>query len=122
MHRAFPAALAALTMLATGCATTQPVDPRVELIRSAASVCEIVHIGYDTAKDGSRKVAVSVRNRKSDYRTIRYKVRWFRNGVEQQSLLSGWRTLPLDANEVAEISETAPNAAYDSFRLQIAGD
>lgn len=115
------AALAAIAW-ASGCASPRVGDPRIELLPSAARKVAVLSVGYTDAKDGARSVQLALRNRTGFYQRVQYKVVWFADGVEYDSILSKWKTASLQGREVLDIVETAPNAKLDSFRIQIKGE
>ena len=123
LHRfcIYAAALAAMAWV-SGCASPRVGDPRIELLPFAARKVAVLSVGYTDAKDGARSVQLALRNRTGSYQRVLYKVVWFADGVEYQSILSKWKPASLQGREVLDIVETAPNAKLDSFRIQIKGE
>ena len=117
-----PAVLAALTLLAAGCATVPrtAADPRIAVDDSVASVVKVLTVDYGETAGSNAVVTVSVRNTARSTCRIRYRTVWFDpQGNSVDSVVSVWKTATLDSGEIADLRAVSPRPDAKDFRFEI---
>ena len=103
----------------SGCVSPQQGDPRIILQPSVQDFARVLHVNYGETKHGIKTVDITIENRRSAARAVKFSIQWFSNGQAFNTMLSEPRRISLLPNEIVTVHEVAPNAKMDSFRVII---
>jgi uncharacterized protein YcfL len=105
----------------SGCATTQPVDPRVKIIDEFVSQSiTITEISSRKNQGGLLEVQVTGFNRSSSYKKLEYRIEWLdSNGFKIKTILSRWTHIPAFEKSEFRFKAVAPKPSASDFRILI---